>query len=271
MISGFFIKYDIPVKEYVVKNLKRIMIPYIIFSLLGLLAGWLKTLAPSREPLNLLFELKGIFFTMNMKDMLHTYAFVLWFLPTLFWSKIILYFIHKFTRNKILVSFITVLLFMISFKVELPFALDNAFNAILWVYMGFLIFNYRDEKFMYAAPVGLALIWSIWSLPILDVATKNYSNIFHNLAFAGLLIISMIIVIKHIRFNKLSRSVFSMWGQGTMLLFIAHVYTNNIAYIVGQRIPFGGWVLKFALSLVMLQVLLLIKSKFNNRGIFRYV
>lgn len=56
-----------------------------------------------------------------------------------------------------------------------------------------------------------------------------------------------------------------------MLLFIAHPYTNNIAHIVVEKLHFGDWYLKFFISIVLLQIILFIKQKFENRGVFKYV
>jgi len=50
-----------------------------------------------------------------------------------------------------------------------------------------------------------------------------------------------------------------------------HPYTNNIAYIVVEKLHFGDWYLNFFISLVLLQGVLFIKQKFENKGIFRYV
>jgi len=56
-----------------------------------------------------------------------------------------------------------------------------------------------------------------------------------------------------------------------MLLFIIHPYTNNIAHIIIEKLHFGDWYLKLFISLLLLQIVLFIKSKFENRGIFKYV
>ena len=50
-----------------------------------------------------------------------------------------------------------------------------------------------------------------------------------------------------------------------MLLFIVHPYTNNIGHIIIDRFYFGEWYLKFLISIILLQIILLIKSKFENK------
>ena len=56
-----------------------------------------------------------------------------------------------------------------------------------------------------------------------------------------------------------------------MLLFIVHPYTNNIAHIIVEKLHFGDWYLKLLISLFLLQILLFMKLKFKNRGLFQYV
>jgi hypothetical protein len=56
-----------------------------------------------------------------------------------------------------------------------------------------------------------------------------------------------------------------------MLLFIMHPYTNNIAHIVVEKVQFGEWYLKFFISLMLLQIMLFIKQRFEDKGIFKYV
>lgn len=56
-----------------------------------------------------------------------------------------------------------------------------------------------------------------------------------------------------------------------MLLFILHPYTNNISHIVVEKLHFGDWYLKFLISLLLLQIILLVKIRFEKRGIFKYV
>lgn len=66
-------------------------------------------------------------------------------------------------------------------------------------------------------------------------------------------------------------SIIDLMGGNTMILFIAHPYTNNIAHSIVGKLPFGNWYVTFLVSLCLLQGILYIKQKFENRGIFKYV
>ena len=45
----------------------------------------------------------------------------------------------------------------------------------------------------------------------------------------------------------------------------------NIAHILVEALHFGYWYLKLLISLILLQIILLVKLKFNNQWIFKYV
>jgi len=269
MIAGFFVKFDLSLKDFVTKDFKRLMVPYFIFAIIGLFAEIIKRYTLHRDNLDLIYELKGIFFWMDMNSLINTYAFVLWFLPALFFSRVILVFIHKYIMNKFIQFVLVLILFGISFLVKLPFAIDNAFNALLFVFIGNIYFRlYQENKILYILPFLLLSIFLIFGIPILDMASKNYSNVIINIFFATSIVFTSILILKKINFNS---KIFKIWGGNTMLLFIIHPYTNNIAHIAVEKLHFGDWYLKFIISLLLLQVVLFIKIRFENRGVFKYV
>jgi len=269
MIAGFFIKFNVDTKDFIIKDFKRLMIPYFIFAVLGLALETLKRVALHRDSLDYAHELQGIFIWMDMPSLINSYAFVLWFLPTLFFARVFLVTIHKYIKNIVFQFMIVTVLFTSSFFVDLPFALDNAFNAILFVFIGNIFFKfYQDSKLLYILPVIMFGIYFSFGIPSLDMARKSYSNVFINVFFALGIVYTMIVILKKIDF---SNRLLTIWGGNTMLLFIVHPYTNNIAHIVVEKIQFGDWYLKFFISLVLLQIILLIKLRFDNKGIFKYV
>ena len=78
----------------------------------------------------------------------------------------------------------------------------------------------------------------------------------------------MILFLKKVNYSS---KFLKLWGGNTMLLFIIHPYTNNIAYIIVEKLHFGDWYLKFFISIVFLQWVLFIKERFDKKGIFKYV
>jgi len=268
VISGFFIKFNLSFSKFFIKDFKRLMVPYFIFSFIGLGAEFLKRLLLHREELNLLFEIKGILFHMDMTSLSNHYGFVLWFLPALFFARLFLFFMQQITHNVFYNLVVVVLLFVISFYVDLPFALDNALNSILWVYIGFVFFNYyQKNKILYILPLVGIIVLLFFGLPTLNMADKIYSNELLVFLWALPVIYTFILILK--AFPILT--TYNQWGKYTMLLFVFHPYTNNIAHIIVEKLHPNAWYLSFGISLLLLYILILIKKKVANRGIFKYV
>jgi fucose 4-O-acetylase-like acetyltransferase len=269
ILAGFFIKYELSMKEFIIKDFKRLMLPYFIFAFLGLVLETLKRIALHRENLDYLHEIQGIFIWMDMPSLINTYGFVLWFLPALFFGRVILFLINKQIASALMQSVIILLLFSVSFLINLPFGIDNALNAILFIFIGSLFFRfYQDGKMLYILPLVLVGLVFYTGIPALDMATKSYGNVVINIFWAVSVVFIIITMLKKLDFKS---KLLTTWGGNTMLLFIIHPYTNNIAHIVVEKLHFGDWYLKFFISLVLLQGVLLIKQRFENRGVFRYV
>ena len=270
MVSGFFIKFETSFKNFAVKNFKRLMIPYFIFSIIGLFMEILKRYLLHREALDYAHEVKGIFIDMDFAGLCNTYAFVLWFLPTLFFSRIFLYLIKNNIPSLLLQSFAVVLLFMGSFYIDLPFGLDSALNSLIFVYAGNIIFEKRLPNILaFLSFVVLVVIYFFGFNLNLDMASKVYSNKFLNVIWAISFVYVLIFCIKSIRLNI---KFIKIWGSNTMLLFILHPYTNNIAHIVVQKVLQSDyWLFKFIISIALLSLMIFIKERNKNWLVFKYV
>lgn len=269
ILAGFFIKYELSTKEFIIKDFKRLMIPYFIFAIVGLVLETIKRIALHREDLEYLHELQGIFIWMDMPSLINTYGFVLWFLPALFFGRVFLFLINKQVTSILIQSIIILILFSLSFLINLPFGVDNSLNAILFIFIGSAFFRfYQDDKKLFILPLILVVLVFYFGVPALDMANKTYENVFVNVLYAISLIFILIAILKKLDFKS---KLLTIWGGNTMLLFIIHPYTNNIAHIVVEKLHFGDWYLKFFISLVLLQGVLLIKQRFENRGVFKYV
>lgn len=268
-MSGFFVKFDVSLKEFIVRDFKRLMVPYFLFAMIALGAETFKRIALQRESLDYFKELQGIFIWMDMSSLLHTYAFVLWFLPALFFARVILVFIDHYIRNIGMQFLITSILFASSFYINLPFGFDNAMNALFFVFVGSVFFRfYQESKILYSLPFLLIGLYFAFGVPLLDIASKNYENVFINICWALAIIGSFILMLKYFNYQN---KILTLWGGNTMLLFIVHPYTNNIAHLIVEKVYFGDWYLKLFISLILLHIVLLIKLRFENRGIFYYV
>ncbi|HOI82826.1 MAG TPA: acyltransferase family protein [Campylobacterales bacterium] len=269
IVAGFFIKFDLSVKDFLIKDFKRLMVPYFVFAIVGLVVETAKRMALHRDVLDYIYEITGIFIWMDMPSLINTYAFVLWFLPTLFFARIIIFLVNKQFASFLLRFILIFSLFLVSFVVNIPFGIDNAMNAVLFVFIGSIFFRfYQDDKKLYGFAFGAMAAILYFGIPSLDMANKNYENVFINILWSASIVFVIVAALKKIDFKSKSLNV---WGKSTMLLFIMHPYTNNIAHIVVEKLHFGDWWLKLFISLTLLQMLILAKQKFAGKMLFKYV
>ena len=269
-VSGFFISDKKSIKQFVKRDFARLMVPYFIFAILGFIFETLKRILLNRESLDYIFELRGIFVYMDYPNLINTYGFVLWFLPALFFGRLFVYIINKKIKSILVQSILVLFLFYISFPLDIFFGIDNALNSILFIFIGSIFYKYyQNEKKLYILPLIFPIIIFYFEVPALDMASKNFENITVNILFSMSLIYMLFKLLVNTSINS---KLVTLWGSNTMILFIIHPYTNHIGHILfGNDILFGNWHLKFFISLVLLQIILYIKQRFTNRGIFKYV
>jgi fucose 4-O-acetylase-like acetyltransferase len=270
IISGFFIDVNQKPQQFIVSNSKRLLMPYLVFTLLALFAETFKRLLLGREPIDYFSEFYNMYIWMDGESLINTYAFVLWFLPTLFFARLVVFSLCKYVNN-IAGQFVTVsLLFALSFLLDLPFSLDNALNSALFVYIGFKAFFYYKKGshhsfvviYFFLSVLILATIYIIYGLPGLDMARKNYSNIPANIVWSCLTVFVLSVLLDHINFKSdLMRS----WSKNTMFIFAIHPYTNNIGSIAVEYFLAEAWYISFGISVVILQILLYSKNKIEKK------
>ena len=268
-LAGIFIKHELSTKEFITNDYNRLIIPYFIFSAIALIVETAKRVALNRDGLNYFHELEGIFLWMDHESLINTYGFVLWFLPALFFGRLFIFLLDKKIEYKLIQFIIILLLFYVSFNINLILGLDNALNILIYIFLGSLYYRfYQNDKRLFAlAFIFLGLIF-YYGIPSLDIASKSYENVFINVLFSLCVIFIFVSILRKINYKS---KFLNLWGANTMLLFIIHPYTNNIAHVIVNKINFGDWYLKFFISLILLQAALLIKKRFENIGIFKYV
>tara|TARA_Y100000389_G_C17468154_1_gene527669 strand:- start:2396 stop:3220 length:825 start_codon:yes stop_codon:yes gene_type:complete len=268
-LAGFFIKYDLSCKEFIKKDIKRLIVPYLIFTLVALIIESIKRLLLNREGLDYLHELKGIFIWMDYASLINTYGFVLWFLPALFFGRFIVYSINKEIKSVLTQTIVVCIIFYTSFFVNFFLGIDNALNAALYIFLGSIFFRfYQNDVRLYILPFILLGLTYYSGVPALDIASKYYENIIFNIVYSISIIFILISIIKKINYKS---KLMTLWGSNTLLLFIIHPYTNNIGHIITDKLLFDGWYLKFFISLTILHIVILVKQRFINKGVFKYV
>jgi len=283
ILSGFFIKTDKNLIDLISKDWKRLMIPYFIFSALAIAIESVKRFGLRRETLDYINELQAVFVWMDMEHLINSYAFVLWFLPTLFFSKIFYYLVVKKISNLLFQLCVFISLFLFSFYINLPFALSNAMNSVVWIFIGVILFKISNNSFkinnvtihfkVIASLSALTIVgmYLYTGIPSLDMSKLRYEQIILNLFWASSLVVLLIWFTKTLQEKRVESELLKLWGSGTMMLFILHPYTNNIAHLAIEKFFYGNWMLKLALSMALLHIVLLLKHRFSKKWIFKYV
>lgn len=251
-ISGILIQKERNLGESWKRDFKKLILPYFLFSLLGLAAEYLKRwLFPGavfvNGSANLKEELVGIFWYMDYSH-LHQYGFVLWFLPALFWAKnVYLWLIQKF-NNQYVVSVLCFLLLIISNNIGiLPFGIDKAMIGLFFLSLPRLF----NGKYWY-------LTLAIWLF--VPVATMNTSVKIINLYGIVYSIIAINSVVGI--FKKISIKL-SLWGRNTMKILVLHPYLNNAAYVLVSVLNLN-WLWEIMIVLVIITSGLLIYERYKK-------
>ncbi len=285
-LGGVFIKTTYPASNFLQKNFVRLIFPYLIFGVLGLLVNDLKNILLHRPLEDLLHNVTGLLFWMDSSRLQH-YGMVLWFLPALFWARMLSYCLIKYLKiNDLLIFMLCVLcayLFANLIDVTLPFGLDKGLVALPWVFMG-SVFNRHKEEILTASiwqAVLIALLVALMiyfrGMPRLDMATKNVDHIFVTLPYTFAVIFLIIYLIYNVNLGasaplKTISIVISLFGSQSMLVYIVHPYTNNGAYLlVTHFLGEGYWYLKLAVTITMLLAVILIKVRHQNLPLFKYL
>ena len=196
-LAGLFIKYDLSLKEFFYKDFTRLIIPYFIFAILAIILETFKRLALNRPNLDYSNEFVAVFVWMDYPSLINTYGFVLWFLPSLFFARLLLFVINKKIESVLIQFGIISLLFYISLKFNIIFGIDNALNAILFVFMGSVFYrHYQNDKRLALLPFILVGLMYYYGVPELDIANKAYENTLINIIYSMGIIFVFISILK---------------------------------------------------------------------------
>lgn len=204
-ISGlsFFIASK---KDYIWKQIKHLLIPYLIFSILSF-AYWYLLELPFRKitDVNPVEQFLNIFIARAGEDSF-LYNIVLWFLPCLFVSNILFYIYWRLSRGNYIFSLILFFIVVGCFctyyypDLNLPFCLNQSFCALPIVGVGYGIMSLikRRSGVLSRKPVvrkllfivSVAVMIAICILePSNDMRMNNYGMgylLFLFLAFVGI-------------------------------------------------------------------------------------
>lgn len=276
-LGGLFINPNRNVNYFIKFNAKRLLGPFMLFGFIGLVITLLKNLLLHRPTINIYDSLSGLLYWMDAPHLEH-YGFVLWFLPALFWGRLMVFTTFRYITNPMIAYFLVLTVFVgITFlPFSLPFGLDNGMNGSVWIAAGYMFYRYCNlTKLRYSFIAGCVIATSVASMGIqpLDLAYRQIGNPWITLPYTLSVAVLLLQISKVLadRLQLFRSDLVSLIGANTLLILVAHPYTNNAAYLIGERITNNGWYLEFVITLAMLWALLRIKSRCSDNKFFQYV
>ena len=256
IVSGFFLNPTNELKSEIIKSFKRLFKPFFIYLALGFIVEFLKRFYLDREQLK--FEdFIGALIYMDYDRLLGTYAFVLWFLPALFIGKTITHLILKYSRFLILEILFITIAFLIGYNFNLSLAIDDGLISTPYIFIGYYFYKNKDVLINKTTAVvlliPLLLISLIYGVPELNISTKYLESILINFIWTCALSFLLFILFSNLKYNLKSLQYL---GINSMLIFLIHPYTNNIAYYAVSNY--------FLQLFVSLFILILITYFLNN-------
>lgn len=286
VLSGFLINDSTPLKQFVKRKAKTLLIPYCVFCVLlliynilvsvlnndigGLLERIKETLIPT------VFLCRNSFFNL------------LWFFPCLFSSVIAVKIVLKITKSKTLgficVIAIAAIMYFVANKTHiiLPLCLDTAGVASFWVYSGYLArqINIKTKKANITAVVAATIIFTACCIIFLSVYTspRSYDS-FRNIRYVNVFLTSVISVCATVLVIYAGKALQKITilisvGQKTDIIYGLHFMFISPLYQVFNYLYDNNTVIyqiiQVILSLVIVIVISFIvyhlKIRFQNRS-----
>lgn len=245
-------------KAFVIKKVKTILVPMVIFSLIvilfnyfyrGLLLGFksYNLLYLKRRLIDIALHIRG------RSDELLVYQTVLWFLVCLFIVEIIMFGVIRITHNKtirilVIISCLFVLgsIYMSLGLPLIPWDIDSAFIAILFFGLGYIISKekefFKKLNKLYFAPILLFVNISTMYLNYLFMDKKNVglANSQIGMPIWYLLesvsgILFLVIVFSRIKACKplsyIGKNSIIYYGMESVMVFIPDLIVYNVLHL----------------------------------------
>jgi len=284
-LGGIFIKLAYPGADFLKKNLVRLIVPYFIFGALGLVVNDIKNVLLHRPQEDIFQSIIGLLYWMDAPHLQH-YGMVLWFLPALFWARILSFCLLKYLKLNELLLFMLCAMCAYLFTnpaTTLPFGLDKGMVALPWVFMG-SVFCRNKEKLLAlsiwkVAPVVLLVFLIVYfdGMPRLDMAAKDVDHIFLTLPYTFSVIFLIVYLTHAVNVGGLTQlktfsDFISNFGNQSMLVYVVHPYTGNVAYLMSIFfLGEGHWVFRLALTTAMLMLVIKIRLRHQDSSLFKYL
>lgn len=279
VVSGFLYNEDkyssVPLIEYAKKRFKRLIVPYLWFSVATVMLSTVIQYIVKGKLISLVYPILSILLCTNIKnsDMIES---VLWFLPCIFVVELLFVSFRKFTKSNAITIVFVIMLSIISYILsitighKIPFTIDIAFFALLFYGIGFVL---KKEALLFMSNISdskrkaimVALIGFSISLLSVYMNSSNllmyinqYGNYFWTIigAFGG--VITWLSISTMFTVN----AVTLFFSKNSLLVFVIHLkilfISNRVIANFNNIIHANGWVILVNSLLNALIVLLIL-------------
>ena len=228
-VSGFGLSYansDQSFKKFIKNKIKKILVPYIIFSILFLIYWYFIERRFRSDFGNITSMIINIFFPM-VNQKLYIPNIALWFLPCLFVTYILFFFVSK---NKYSL-FLTIIIFLLGVVLNrrgivLPFCLETSFIALLFMFIGYKYYKVINIKSIFSVVGTIAgiiiYIYFVNNGYILDMLAHKYSNFLLTIILPLFVIMFFLLIYKVLCKIKLNINSILYLGEHSLIILLFH-------------------------------------------------
>lgn len=255
-------------KDYFIKRFKRLIIPYIIFELINLFI-WLIICIVNNNDLNLFYSLLSIISCINSTKYTGLCG-RLWFLPCMFVSNILFYFIKKICKYNWQKAITLILLLVLSYvfsyiiPYRLPFTFDTAMLATFFIFIGYLTNNSMEKlinntKYLKDLILLLSLICIFVIIfkignPKMLMYINQYGNYYFSILEAIIGSTIFIIISKYIykvinNFNTV-KNIVLWYSNNSLMSFPVHLQIKCILLLISQ-FYFSRFIILFPITFIL--------------------
>lgn len=226
--SGMFF-HNISFSECYKKGIQRLMIPYIIFSIIGWFMFFIRDVIKQ--------EITEQYFINSLRQILHEGAVAgnapLWFLFTLFCIRIIFYLVHKLKQYSVIpICFFGILAYILNFwHIKDYYWISNICSGMFFFGCGYILKNVQYNKYLFIISVITYIGIIIYIPTFVDFRSNTFTKgnyiawILSSLA--GIITFNNIFKYIPVRFKLLNNI-----GKDSMSYYVTHWIILSITYVL---------------------------------------
>lgn len=185
LLAGMTLKYSLKndTKDFLIKKIKKVIVPYLFFCIVTFLY-WAIIERKIRGQMDI--SVVGNFiniFLFRINGDLYSYNIAMWFLPCLFISELLVYYLMKRVKSNKFRFMVSLIIFVLGYvmainKVYLVFAIETAFIAQFFIFVGYYFSTVKNKVNILAKVI--AIILSICTVIISLLLDNNIAMLGHN-------------------------------------------------------------------------------------------